>query len=331
MVTGAKATINAGLAAILLGVIAWAAALGPVLAADEGWPRTIQTLKGPLKLERAPQRIVSTSVTLTGTLLAINAPVIASGATHPNSRIADGQGFLTQWGDIARQRQVSVLYQSLPNAEAVAANAPDLIIIAATGGDSALALYDQLSVIAPTLLINYDDKSWQQLAVQLGEATGHELDAANTISAFEQRVSKVKASMTLPPQPVSAFVYQEDGKGANLWTSASAQGRLLEELGFSLAPVPESVRGNHSMGQRKDIVQIGGENMASGLAGNTWLLFSADQSSVEALKKNRFLAQQPAVRRQHVYAMGKDTFRLDYYSAGNLLDRLEAQFVRQSH
>lgn len=40
-----------------------------------------------------PQRIVSTSVTLTGSLLAIDAPVIASGATTPNNRIGDAQGF----------------------------------------------------------------------------------------------------------------------------------------------------------------------------------------------------------------------------------------------
>jgi ABC-type Fe2+-enterobactin transport system substrate-binding protein len=36
------------------------------------------------KLIQAPTRIVSTSVTLTGSLLAIDAPVIASGATAPN-------------------------------------------------------------------------------------------------------------------------------------------------------------------------------------------------------------------------------------------------------
>lgn len=45
---------------------------------------------------------------------------------------------------------------------------PDLILISATGGDSAMTLYDQLSTIAPTLIINYDDKSWQALLTQLG-------------------------------------------------------------------------------------------------------------------------------------------------------------------
>jgi ABC-type Fe2+-enterobactin transport system substrate-binding protein len=31
-----------------------------------------------------------------------------------------------------------------------------------------MMLYDQLSTIAPTLIINYDDKSWQALLTQLG-------------------------------------------------------------------------------------------------------------------------------------------------------------------
>ncbi|ETD64830.1 Fe2+-enterobactin ABC transporter substrate-binding protein, partial [Escherichia coli] len=109
-------------------------------------------------LESQPQRIVSTSVTLTGSLLAIDAPVIASGATTPNNRVADDQGFLRQWSDVAKERKLQRLYIGEPNAEAVAAQMPDLILISATGGDSAMPLYDQLSTIAPTLIINYDDK-----------------------------------------------------------------------------------------------------------------------------------------------------------------------------
>jgi iron complex transport system substrate-binding protein len=53
---------------------------------------------------------------------------------------------------------------------------PDLILISATGGDSALALYDQLSTIAPTLIIN-TMTSWQALLTQLGQITGHEKQA----------------------------------------------------------------------------------------------------------------------------------------------------------
>ncbi|STW08606.1 Ferric enterobactin-binding periplasmic protein FepB [Klebsiella grimontii] len=65
--------------------------MSSALAAD--WPRQITDSRGTHTLESQPLRIVSTSVTLTGSLLAIDAPVVASGATTPNNRVADGQGF----------------------------------------------------------------------------------------------------------------------------------------------------------------------------------------------------------------------------------------------
>lgn len=297
------------------------------LAAGTGWPREINTEHGSITLAHAPERIVSTSVTVTGTLLAIDAPVIASGATSPNSRIADAQGFFRQWSQIAAERKVQRLYIGEPNAEAIAGEAPDLIIISATGGDSALKLYDQLSAIAPVLVVNYDDKSWQELARQLGVATGHEAQAAAVVKQFDERVKQLKTQLTLPAQPVSAMVYRPDGKAANLWTSASPQGQLLHELGFTLATVPDNFHGSQSQGVRKDIVQLSGENMAEGLNGNTLMLFSGDDGDTQRLMENHFLAHLPAVQHKQVYALGNDTFRLDYYSASNLLTRLDTLFT----
>lgn len=291
-----------------------------------GWPRTLQTPKGPLTLPQAPRRIVSTSVTLTGTLLAINAPLVGSGATSRNSTVSDDRGFFTQWSEAAKRAQLEPLYITEPNAEAIAATAPDLIIIAATGGDSALKLYDQLSAIAPTLVIDYGDKSWQQLAIQLGDITGHEQDAQSVIDRFEQRVQEVKQAMTLPPQPVSALVYYEDGRGVNLWTPASAQGKLLVELGFTLAMPPQNVHHDTSMGKRSDILQLSGENMAAGLSGKTMLLFAADDDTVARVMANPFLEHLEPVSDRRVYAMGPDTFRLDYYSASNMLNSIERHF-----
>ena len=53
--------------------------LASAVAAD--WPRQVTDSRGVHTLESKPTRIVSTSVTLTGSLLAIDAPVVASGAT----------------------------------------------------------------------------------------------------------------------------------------------------------------------------------------------------------------------------------------------------------
>nr|WP_232486910.1 Fe2+-enterobactin ABC transporter substrate-binding protein [Pectobacterium parmentieri] len=295
-------------------------------AHHEGWPRTFQTLKGPLTLQQPPLRIVSTSVTISGTLLAINAPLIASGATSPRSAVADSKGFFSQWSQLAEERGVKPLYITEPNAEAIAAAAPDLIVIAATGGDSALKLYEQLSVIAPTLVIDYGDKSWQELAQQLSQVTGHEADALAVITRFEQRVNAVKNAIQLPPQPVSALVYYEDGRGVNLWTDASAQGQLLHELGFQLATPPAWLKTETSQGKRQDIVQVSGENMADSLTGRSLLLFSADENVVKKMLANPFLRYLEPVMQQQAWAMGPDTFRLDYYSASNMLDNIERHF-----
>lgn len=298
--------------------------LTSTLAAD--WPRQVTDSRGTHTLDSKPLRIVSTSVTLTGSLLAIDAPVVASGATTPNNRVADDQGFLRQWGDVARQRKLARLYIGEPSAEAVAAQMPDLILISATGGDSALALYDQLSAIAPTLIINYDDKSWQQLLTQLGKITGQEKQAAARISEFDSKLNALKQKMKLPPQPVSALVYTAAAHTANLWTPESAQGKLLEQLGFSLAPLPEGLHTSQSQGKRHDILQLGGENLATGLNGQSLFLFAGDQKYADAIYANPLLSHLTAVQNKHVYALGTETFRLDYYSAMLVLQRLEALF-----
>ncbi|WP_312464570.1 Fe2+-enterobactin ABC transporter substrate-binding protein [Pantoea endophytica] len=299
-----------------------------VAYAEQGWPRTVQGANGSITLNHAPQRIVSTSVTLTGSLLAIDAPVIASGATAPNSRLADDQGFFRQWSDVAKKQRLQRLYIGEPNAEAVAAQAPDLIIVSATGNDSAIKLAEQFSAIAPTLVVNYDDKSWQDVVTQLGQATGHEAQAAQRIKAFDDREAALKKAITLPPQPVSAMVWNGGGRAVNVWTAASAQGKLLEQLGFTLATPPATVEQGHSMGQRKDIIQLSGENVASGLTGKTFLLFAADDKTTQSVLNNPFLAQNAAVQGKQVYELGVDSFRLDYYSASNLLARLEKLFVK---
>ncbi|MDU4274753.1 MAG: Fe2+-enterobactin ABC transporter substrate-binding protein [Enterobacter asburiae] len=300
--------------------------LGLTSAAAADWPRQVTDSRGVHTLESKPTRIVSTSVTLTGSLQAIDAPVVASGATTPNNRVADGQGFLRQWGDMAKQRKVARLYIGEPSAEAVAAQMPDLILISATGGDSALALYDQLSAIAPTLIINYDDKSWQALLTQLGAITGHEKQAAERIAAFDKQLAQVKQQMTLPPQPVNAIVYTAAAHSANLWTAESAQGKLLHQLGFTLADLPAGLQTSTSQGKRHDIIQLGGENLATGLNGEGLFVFAGDEKDVAAIYANPLLAHLPSVKNKRVWALGTETFRLDYYSAMLVLQRLNAMF-----
>ncbi|WP_409439555.1 Fe2+-enterobactin ABC transporter substrate-binding protein [Psychromonas sp. GE-S-Ul-11] len=291
-----------------------------------GWPRSIMTSQGLITLDKPPQRIVSTSVTLSGTLLAIDAPLVASGATMPNTNVASEKGFMRQWDTIAEQRGLKALYQSEPNAEAIIKAQPDVIIISATGADSAMRLYDQLKDIAPTLVIRYDDKSWLQLAQTFGNLFGLETQAESVINSFQQQVEQTKQNITLPEQPTTAMVYTLDDSGASIWTSQSAQGRLLETLGFTLATVPESIKGDISMGVRNDIIIAKGERFPDAVTGKSILLFAAEKAIEQQVLDNPFLQSNQAVENKQVYAVGSDTFRLDYYSASNLLSRLQSLF-----
>lgn len=316
--------ISSALINIIFGTVFLLGLSAQAAAAD--WPRQVTDSRGTHTLQHAPQRIVSTSVTLTGSLLAIEAPVIASGATTPGNRFSDDLGYLRQWGEVAKARKVQRLYIGEASAEAVAAQMPDLILISATGGDSALALYDQLSTIAPTLVINYDDKSWQQVLTLLGTVTGQEKQAAARIASFDKQLAEAKKQIKLPPQPVTALVYTPASHSANLWTPESAQGKLLEQLGFTLATLPASLHASQSMGKRHDIVQLGGENLAAGLNGESLFMFASDEKDAQALKTNPLLAHLPAVQNKQVYPLGTETFRLDYYSASLVLKRMTGLF-----
>jgi len=308
-----------------------------VLALDQvekdpaGWPRSIMSSQGLITPDKPPQRIVSTSVTLSGTLLAIDAPLVASGATMPNTNVASEKGFMRQWDSIAEQRGVKALYQSEPDAEAIIKAHPDIIIISATGADSAMRLYDQLKDIAPTLVIRYDDKSWLQLAQIFGDLFGLEAQAKSIIDSFQQQTTETKQSITLPAQPTTAMVYNPDGSGASIWTSRSAQGRLLEELGFTLATIPDSIKGDISMGVRDDIIIAKGERFPDAVTGQSILLFATEQASEQLVLDNSFLQNNKAVQNNQVHAVGNDTFRLDYYSASNLLTRLLLLFGDSSN
>lgn len=310
----------------LLSLICFALSLLSVspARAEGGWPRHLTSVKGEIVLKQQPERIVSTSVTLTGSLLAIDAPVIASGATMPGHRIADGQGFFRQWGKVAVAKGVKRLYSGEPNLEAIAAENPDLIIVSATGNDSALPFYDRLAALAPTLVVNYDDKSWQEVERVLAQATGKEAEAQKSIQSYAQREKEVKARLRLPPQPVSALVYNPHAHLVNLWTPESAQGKLLESLGFTLAKPPAIVLQASQRLKRRDIIPVAGENLVTGLTGNSIMMFAADDN--KALLAEPLLATSPAIKAKQVYTLGEDSFRLDYYSASNVLTRLEQLF-----
>jgi iron complex transport system substrate-binding protein len=51
-------------------------------------------------------------------------------------------------------------------------------------------------------------------------------------------------------------------------------------------------------------------------------VFAGDEKDVAAIYANPLLAHLPSVKNKRVWALGTETFRLDYYSAMLVLQRL---------
>ncbi len=291
-------------------------------AASGDWPRVIEHDAGTTEIAEQPLVIVSTSVSLTGSLLAIDAPLAASAATSVNP-LTDDQGFFTQWADVAAERGVEVLYPNLElDLEAIELYEPDLIIGSTIGGDSTLEAYEQLSEIAPTVMLNYGAAPWTELTEILGEATGLEANAAAVVETFDAYVAERAAQIEVP-EGDSALITYQGVDGIGLFMPESPQGAILADLGFEYLEVPTELASQ----TRADASFFTAENTPVVLEDvQTLFAIPVGGDPSEAITADPLLANQPAIANDELYIVPVTSFRLDYYSATLLVDYLVEQF-----
>lgn len=300
---------------------------GPAVAQEAGWPRSIAHEGGTLTLKAKPHRIVSTTPSVTGILLAIGAPVIASAATTP-SPFTDGKGFFAQWAGEADRRGVGVLYPSLKfDIEAVIGRQPDLAIVSTTGADSVLQHRTELEAQGiPTMVVNYSNRSWQELATELGEATGLEQEARAAIGRFDADVAAAAAGMAVRGTRASIVGYDIAGS-YSVARVESPVAKLLAALGFDIAGLPAALR---PASQRpSDFEFFSRENLSAAITGDTVFLLRATEKDVQAFLAEPILANHPAVIAKRVYALGLTSFRIDPYSGRQIVARMTDYFGRK--
>lgn len=292
------------------------------VAEDGAWPRSIEHARGEITLKAKPARVVSTAPSLTGILLAIDAPVIASTATTP-SGMTDASGFFSQWAEVAHQRGVEVLYGNLVfDIEAVIGWNPDLIVGSSTGADSIVQYYPELqNQKMPTMIVDYANHRWQDVARLLGKATGHEEDAEEAIRRFE-RYALDAAKTFVPPKGSVTIVGYNVGGSYSIGKPESAQAQVLTSLGMTVDGLPESLRGGVT--RSSDFDFISHENLAAAVTGDSVFLLRAGEKDVEAFLADPVLANLPAVINRRVYALGQSSFRIDYYSGLQVIDTVAA-------
>ncbi|WP_246659310.1 Fe2+-enterobactin ABC transporter substrate-binding protein [Rhizobium sp. FY34] len=290
----------------------------PVLAQESAWPRTIQHAAGELTLPAKPKRILSTTPSVTGILLAMQAPLLATAATTP-SPLTDDKGFFIQWADVADQRAVEVLYPNLSfDIEAIIGWEPDLVIGSATGADSIVQYLPELQAQGiPTLVVNYSNQSWQELATQLGAATGLEREATESINRFDARIRKVAQAIQPPKEPVSIVGYDISGS-FSIGKLHSPQGQLLAALGLTVSELPATLKSQVSRSSNADFISR--ENLPAAITGTHVFLLRATEHDVADFLADPLLANLTAVQKKQVYPLGPTSFRIDYYSGLEMAD-----------
>ena len=298
------------------------------------WPVTIKGDDGvDVEIKAEPKSIVSTSVTLTGSLLALDAPVVASTPAKKKDEKTDDNGFFTQWSKQATDKGVKAIDGTEDNlAQTVAGSNPDLIIVAKTGQDSAAKVVESLRQLeVPVLVIDYGSHSWQDVTKTLGQATGRQAKADAVVKDYTTKAEKAKSAISAPKGATSVFTVPGDGtKGANAFTEEAPQAQLLKDLGFTIAAVPDSVKGDQSMGERKDIVQLSPENVQAGLTGENWVVIAADETAKNAVTTNETFSSAAPVTGGKVQYMPPSSFRLDYYSALEMLEAVQKAYPKAS-
>lgn len=295
----------------------------PALAQGQTWPRSITHEGGTLELPAQPQSVVSTAPSLTGILLGIDAPIVASAATS-RSALTDGKGFFSQWAAAADSKDVAVLYPNLTfDIEAVIMADPDLVIGSTTGADNLLQYLPELEAQGiPVMLLNYSNTSWEDLARQLGRATGHEAGAEAAIARFDSEISRLAAEMAPPAGKATIIGYNLSGT-FSVGRVESPQAQVISALGFEVEPLPEALRG--AVSRSSDFDFISHENLAAAIKGETVFLLSGTDATAKAFLTDPVLANLPAVKARRVYPLGLSSFRMDYFS-GLEMARAIAQF-----
>jgi iron complex transport system substrate-binding protein len=242
----------------------------------------IRAANGPVRLARRPERIVSISPTATEDLFAVGAgkQVVA----------------VDQFSQFPPQAPRTNLSYIDPNAEAISAHGPDLVILSVESNKVVPAL-ERLKI--PVLVYRPAQslaEAYEQIE-QIGLATGHRQQAATVVKRMKARVKQIVASM--PRRQTAHTVYHELGPNYFSATSQTFVGGIYRLLGLRNIADRAAKGGEFPQLSAEYVVQA-----------NPDLIVLADtvccKQSEKTLRRRPGLREVTAVKDAHVLAVPDD-------------------------
>lgn len=294
---------------------------------EESAMRTVATDYGDVEVPTDPQKIVVLNYALAGYLYNLDQPV---SATIPED--ADGEGeFSELWGDAPEEDGTVFLPWSVDgfDLEAILAEEPDLIVGGGIGFPlfQAEEVYDELSEIAPTVLVGAELDTWQEQFSFLAEDVFDQADEyEGFVAAYEERVAEVKAAITPPTGQAAYVAYTGDGTAFPLVESVGLPTELAE---VGIEPAPIFAENDFEVyGGGGDMFELSTEQAGQTLTQPTLFIlgFNGDFMDAETLASNPVYAALPAFQNDSVYELPYWSLRGDYDEALATLDHVEELF-----
>ncbi|MFD0595471.1 ABC transporter substrate-binding protein [Catellatospora coxensis] len=278
-----RRALGALAAAGLVAALAACATNDPATPAASGAAAAYPVTVGSVTLPAQPVKIVSLSPTTTEMLFAL-------GAGGQVVAVDDNSNFPAD----APKTELSGFQ---PNAEAVAAKSPDLVVLS-TDANNVVAQLTTLKIpvyVAPAAVTLED--TYQQLA-ELGELTGHKAEAAALTQKMKDDIAKLVKDLPKRATPLS-YYYELDPTLYSV-TSKTFIGSLFELAGLKNVADAADTKGS-------GYPQLTAESLVKS---NPDLIFLADtkccQQSLDSVKARAGWAGMTAVSKGQVIALDDD-------------------------
>ena len=290
--------------------------------------RVVETAQGDVTVPADPQRVVVLNYALAGYLYDLDVPVAATTSEDFDHDAA----FSELWGDAPSQDGTEFLTWGMDgfDLEGILELEPDLIIAGGVGLPNGLAVdsYEQLSKIAPTVVVDQQLTTWQQQFEFIADdVLGREDDFDSAVDAYDARVAEVRDAITVPETPVAVLTITADNTPYLLFEDSGLP-TALAEVGFEPAKLVEKYE-LEPYAPGGDMAELSTEQAGQMLADVPTLFitgFNTDTTDVATLGKSPLWAGLPAFADDRAYDLPYWSVRGDYDEALALLDDIEQQF-----
>lgn len=218
------------------------------------------------------QRIVSLrSEQFTTPLIELGAPVVGSTGLIKDG-VNNGNPFIRGAYDLfhttfERSGISFVGAPAQPDIEAIAALKPDLILVPDFAADN----FEQLSAVAPTVVINIWSNDARERYRRIADAAGRLSEFERLQSTFDFRLQNAQTltrKLLGDPAKVSVAIAEVRGKRFRVYKNYGAMSYLLDELGFSRPDIIDNIKGDRLDLSPEQVQAIDADFLVSSYAEN---------------------------------------------------------------